>query len=250
MDEVKDVDKDRVVHPERPLARGLLSVGKARKAVLLGVGGLAAWGAAFWGLSAPGALGMVLTTLYSFAMYREFGLGPKLGRNLFVLALSHQLVVAPLYLSLTALAWPGRWGGTEALLYAGLALSCSFSYELSRKLDPAAHPLARNYVQVHGTGPTVLAILFCLVAASALATFLGFGRLIAPLALAQAFGLGLYWVRPWPLRRADPTSLAKFVEGLAVLTSLGQLVAPLVLAPSVDFWFLLFKNFIVSGVSR
>jgi 4-hydroxybenzoate polyprenyltransferase len=40
MDEVKDLAKDRIAHPERPLPRGLLTVREVERAIFLLMGAL------------------------------------------------------------------------------------------------------------------------------------------------------------------------------------------------------------------
>src|SRR5271165_2793512 len=81
-DEIKDLDKDRKIHPERPLARGLLSVEEARRGMgflifflLLAGAGLVASGRCLGGAMLAGA------TIYAWLMYREFFVGASLARD-------------------------------------------------------------------------------------------------------------------------------------------------------------------------
>ena len=97
MDELKDHAKDRLAHPERPLPRGLLTPDQVRRAVRL-------VGLALLGLAAAvatrdlvaGAL-YAFTVGYAFLMYREFFAPRLLARNAFVYAVTHQLIVLPMY---------------------------------------------------------------------------------------------------------------------------------------------------------
>lgn len=98
-DEIKDSRTDRDLHPERPLARGLIGVAEARRvaagialvegllALICGIGAFAAWLA---------VLG------FSLLMYREFFVGEWLRPRMELYAVSHTLVAAGIGLFVAA----------------------------------------------------------------------------------------------------------------------------------------------------
>ena len=217
MDEIKDVEKDRQIHPERPLARGLIAVDEARRVVVMALVALAVLGVGAGWVSQAGSVLMLLTVAYGFLIYKEFWVGEALGRNIFVFGITHQLIVLPMYLSAVAMASPTEWNGTRGWAYAWLSLGCSFSLEMSRKLDPASPALARTYAQVHGRGATFVANLLCLGVIVAASLQLGLSGLMIPLASLQLGALLVYLSRP---------SSHRLAAGFSVLTSLGQLLGP------------------------
>jgi len=88
-DEIKDYQTDLMVNPQRPLARGLISVEEAKKTALgLILAEILLSGAA--GIPALLAINMVI--IYSLIMYREFFIGKWLRPHLTTYALLHTLI--------------------------------------------------------------------------------------------------------------------------------------------------------------
>ncbi|MBD3246681.1 MAG: manganese transporter permease [Candidatus Omnitrophica bacterium] len=88
-DEIKDFRHDCTAHPDRPLARGLLSVRQAKQ----GAGVLIVIELLLSALIGVHALSAVMcTALYSLVMYKEFFIGQWLRPRLATYALTHTLV--------------------------------------------------------------------------------------------------------------------------------------------------------------
>jgi acyl-CoA synthetase (AMP-forming)/AMP-acid ligase II len=163
-DEIKDYEKDCAVNPTRPLPRGLLTLQELTKAMYVTMGiqfGFALFLSLldFWATS----LLLVGTSVYAWLMYKEFFQSEFLKKKVWLYTLSHQLIVPLIW------AWPATLYSnmqSNALFYPWLLLSLlsSLYFEVSRKLDPKAHPLAETYVQVYGKKNIVL----CLVSLQAL----------------------------------------------------------------------------------
>ena len=85
-DEIKDYPNDCLIHPDRPLARGLIAVPKAKK-LAFAIMGVELSLSLMLGL--PAVLGSLLVCLYSLLMYREFFIGPWLRPRLTTYALIH-----------------------------------------------------------------------------------------------------------------------------------------------------------------
>jgi 4-hydroxybenzoate polyprenyltransferase len=85
-DEIKDYPNDCLIHPGRPLARGLISVSEA-KMTAFAIMGIELSLSLMLGL--PAFLGSVIVCLYSLLMYREFFIGSWLRPRLATYALIH-----------------------------------------------------------------------------------------------------------------------------------------------------------------
>ena len=149
MDEVKDFEKDKLAHPERPLPRGLITL---RQAHIFINGGLTTLmlevlGLYFFGFGLASGL-LLLTVVYLYLMFKEFYIGTWLERHLIIYLISHQFVLLLLSATVAALSVP-QASNVSALLRPGiLLLGAFFTYEIARKLDPAAPPILSTY-RVH-----------------------------------------------------------------------------------------------------
>jgi hypothetical protein len=131
LDELKDLGLDRVVHPERPLARGLIAPAEARRAVraLLCVEAAAAT-LGGWPLLA----GWLPAAAYSLLMAREFFVGAWLRPRVELYAVTHTAVAALLGSGIAAAAAEGA-AGADALAALGCANWMAFNvFELARKV--------------------------------------------------------------------------------------------------------------------
>ncbi|KAF9988160.1 hypothetical protein BGZ65_011513 [Modicella reniformis] len=162
MDDLKDVDTDIAAHPERPLPRGLVTAREASFVVhtlvlVLVLNGIAL---AIVENLACGLL-CILTTIYYYGMFKEFGCGHWLSARPIMYILSHQLVVLLMVLFPIA-AFHGASALKSILCWhvALLQFCGSFTFEVCRKLDPTAHEALNTYLVVYGKFKTFLMILF------------------------------------------------------------------------------------------
>ncbi len=220
MDEVKDLVKDRVAHPARPLPRRLLDVSEVRRAIgFLGVtlvGGSIALGLA----RAPIAGAVYAATVgYAFLMYREF-FTPRLALgNAFTYAITHQVIIVPLYWFAVACVAPDQTFAIRTVWFALTGLGASFVLELCRKLDPDAHPILRTYLRTHGRVATAFGIVAGLSLLACAAYQIEVHRIVWPFVALVFLTLPLLWVAPRRFR---------IIEGASALLGLAQLLAPLV----------------------
>lgn len=196
MDEVKDFEKDKVVHPERPLPRGLIeysevvsvihaiSVALVLYSLLLGITFGAGVGVAYF-----------LQVVYVLLMYVEFGVGEWLDQFPVLYGVTHQAVI---YLGVSFIAALCRVQWSLQVMMAGsVAFSGFFTYEVCRKLDPTLPKLKGTYLVVCGKWKTFV-ISLVTVAVGAVSSYL----------------TGLYWML-WP------------VEGVLLLSLLALFALPL-----------------------
>jgi 4-hydroxybenzoate polyprenyltransferase len=197
MDEKKDFEKDKVAHPDRPLPRGLLSIADVERGLLIFVAVCFVFAAvvgSLFGIVA-GAL-YVLTTAFLWLMYREFYVGEALAKRPVLYAVSHQLVIFPMYGFAFALTSPEATFSRAAVGYCVASLGANMAYEIMRKLDPHAHPVLKTYLAIFGPGKTLALIAFFLGVAAVGACMLGlFARLIW-VDLCVALAAILVFVRP------------------------------------------------------
>lgn len=212
MDEKKDYQKDLVAHPERPLPRGLLTVPEVEVAIvrstwaLLGVAGVFA---ALGNLQA--GIGYAVSVGYLWLMYKEFYVGEWLGEYPIPYAVSHQVVVWPLYAYVFAFFSPSALVSTITLAYGLCTMGSSMSLEITRKLDPNAHPALKTYLVMYGPAKT-FALTLVFVALSAYgAQLLGLGKILWPLEALVVVGASTVFWKP---------DAFKAVEGLSALSSL------------------------------
>jgi 4-hydroxybenzoate polyprenyltransferase len=88
-DEIKDYKNDLVVHKDRPLARGLMSVREAKQAALSLI--LLELCLAFF-IGRAAFIAAICTVAYSLVMYKEFFIGDWLRPKMATYALAHTLV--------------------------------------------------------------------------------------------------------------------------------------------------------------
>lgn len=132
MDEIKDYASDVNVHPQRPLARGLISLSNAKRtAVILAV--LELLLTAFWSPWAWAA--WLATALFTLLMYKEFFIGAFLEKNLFLYALVHSpsAALGALWMGMIATASPISWNWEAFSAYAAVLCLCALIYDISRK---------------------------------------------------------------------------------------------------------------------
>lgn len=111
-DEIKDYEVDRQIHPDRPLARGLVSVAEVRPVIH----GLALLELALTASLGMGALAVhAAAVLYSYVMYTEFFIGDTLRPHLTTYAVLHTLSSALLGYSVAAQVLAATGSGIGAL---------------------------------------------------------------------------------------------------------------------------------------
>ncbi len=139
-DEFKDYETDRVVHPDRIVSRGVVTLAELR---LVTVGVVALEGVLAVALGPALVLRYLLVLGFSLAMFKEFLIGPLLRRDMVIYAASHQLIIPLLGwlgLGLHTQGGPAVYGGGLPWLMVAL-LASAFAFELSRKVhDPAGPP--------------------------------------------------------------------------------------------------------------
>jgi len=221
-DEIKDADTDFVLHPERPVPRGLLTVKQIKHAIALCYVLEILLCLAF-----PRLLPFLwIAQGYSLLMYREFFIGGWLRPHLTTYAVTHTVVVV--FLSLFSFCMAGGILPWELPLRAfGVALGCwgVFNvFEFGRKTFAAAEerPGVASYSKVWTRGGAfVLNLSQVLISLFAL----GWAVPFAPLQWGIAAGItalfagcgAAYLVR----NTARAAKIYRGVSGLSIMLVLG-----------------------------
>ena len=204
MDELKDFEKDKLAHPERPLPRGLFSPQEFERwimifQVLMGLtalvtGFLLNWTAALW---------FGVGTFYLYLMYKEFFVGKKLADFPLLYAITHQVITVPMLAFAFTAFVPESAQSLEFKFYSILLVSAFFAFEVARKLDPAAHPLLQTYLSRYGKTKTALLIAVTLTGVAWSSIQLGVGVFLLPLCALSLFSLSLIWFAPQKFKWAE-----------------------------------------------
>jgi hypothetical protein len=216
MDELKDIEKDKIAHPTRPLPRGLFTPAEFAKfiqlfQILMFV--TAALAAVILNLTA--GLFFAFGTVYLYLMYKEFFCGSWLSERPILYALTHQIIIVPMLgFGFTVFA-PESYQSRAFVWYSVLLVTAFFTFEVGRKLDPNAHPLLRTYLYTYGKVKTALLLAALLIVFSISAYFLGLSALIGFSAISLV-SLIFIWKAP---------SKFKWIEGIIMLLFLASLWA-------------------------
>ena len=218
-DEVKDYDKDRVAHPERPLPRGLITREEMRSAIRSVSLLLFAFAAVVAVVRSPATGALYAATVgFALLMYNEFFVPRLLSVNAFFYALTHQVIVLPLYaFSVATVASPAAALSRDAVWFALTGLGASFTLEVARKLDPAAHPALGAYLRLYGRTTSMLVVAAALSLLLLAAYQLGVHWIVAPFVALTALSLARLYGHPDRFKAA---------EGSAALLALVQMLAP------------------------
>ncbi|MDD4972933.1 MAG: hypothetical protein PHY93_01205 [Bacteriovorax sp.] len=166
MDEYKDYDKDVLAHPKRPLPRGLIPLPEFKMGITIGLFTLI--GFDFVLLLAGYVNSFYLYSLvivHLWLMYKEFYVAKWINARPLLYAVTHQLILVTLCLYCISV-----YRNLEPLIFTRIDLVYSlsvlfafFSYEVCRKLDPAAHPVLKTYLSVYGIDGVIKIVTTLLV---------------------------------------------------------------------------------------
>lgn len=215
MDELKDYEKDKIAHPERPLPRGLFTPAefanwvKLFQRIMIGLSVLAAFV-----INPLAGILFGFGTGYLYLMYHEFFIGPRLANSPLLYAITHQLITVPMLGFAVAVFAPAAIV-TESFGWFSLFLVCAFFvFEIGRKLDPEAHPLLTTYLVVYGRTRTVVFMVILTLLLMLSAYRLGMGKVFFPLGILSLLSFSIVFVAP---RRF------KWVEGILMVLLLASL---------------------------
>lgn len=132
-DEIKDYDLDKRIHPERPLARGLIDLSRFKRSAFMVVGAETLFAAIF--LKEAAFLSALIMIGYSLLMYREFFMGKLLWKVLILYVFSHTVISGLMCLFIASVVTDKPlWALDRPYFYiAGISWMNFNIYEFARK---------------------------------------------------------------------------------------------------------------------
>ncbi len=211
MDELKDYDKDVIAHPTRPLPRGVLTTAQVSKSisVMMTIGWLLS--ACFVLINMTSMWLSTLTTAWLWLMYKEFYIGQALAKRPLLYAITHQIILVPFCLLMASTIDNITVGWSLAVL------GSFFTYEVSRKLDPGAHPILGTYLSVYRRQGTFMIVAMLFAVSLIGAKSIGFINWMGPWAVLTLLSYSLLWLRP---------TAFKVIEGLATVSLFFHIWSP------------------------
>ena len=214
MDEVKDFEKDKIAHPDRPLPRGLLKVEQVLGMIkftyffmtILSIG-------LMFFKSLQSGLCYLVITIWLGLMYKEFFIPKWLNERPLIYAISHQILMLAVAAFPALLYNQSNNYGTIIALGTTI-LGSFFTYEVCRKLDPKADPILGTYLVTYGPFNTLTIVLGTSVVAWIGALQLNYFPILASFQLLCVISFLIIFFRPLKY---------KIVEGIATLSLLVHL---------------------------
>lgn len=192
IDDVKDLEKDRIAHPERPLPRGLIKKKTARSMVDQLQMVLFAYSMIVWVLLQETAgLAYACVAIYLWLMDKDFFAGSWLHRHPLIYGVLLQLFIFPVIffavavVRADAIMLPFTWA------FAAMLFGAFFCYDICRKLDPHAHPVMASYVHFYGFHRTFEIATLTLAISAMSATTLNLSLLLLPCEFVVLIALAL-----------------------------------------------------------
>jgi hypothetical protein len=161
-------------------------------------------------------IGYAVSVAYLWLMYREFYVGEWLAEWPIPYAVSHQLVLFPIYAYVFAFFEPSSLVSELTFAYGLCNMGAGMTLEITRKLDPEAHPALKTYLVLYGPAKT-FALTLVFVALSAYGAHrLGLEAILYPIEAVVVLGASTVFWKP---------SAHKGVAGLSALSSLVHMFA-------------------------
>lgn len=194
-DEIKDYENDKVVYPDRPLARNLIKVSEAKKVafILLIIELILSW---IIGMSS--LIGMLFVSIYSILMYKEFFIASWLRPKLATYAISHTFVSSLISLFIfSAITNQYFWNSPRNYLLFALANWMIFNvFEFGRKTfskDEEKTDIS-SYSKSFGSWKAAINVVFMAFIAIIIAFYLGLALVWSPLLLILLITLLLFLI--------------------------------------------------------
>ncbi|MBC7538701.1 MAG: UbiA family prenyltransferase [Bacteriovorax sp.] len=164
MDEYKDYEKDKIANTTRPLPRGLITLQECLKLIYLFLGALWLFALlAFLLFGTQPALWLIVVNIWLYLMYKEFFVGTNLSNYPLIYAVTHQIIIIPLVFFIVSLINPELVYSLKTVGFSLLLLGSFFTYEVGRKLNPAADKVLKTYLSIYGPYITALILAVLLI---------------------------------------------------------------------------------------
>ena len=217
-DEVKDAEDDARYRPERPIPRGLVSLGLI---IRLGVGLVPIMALAAWGWTTGTFALLLLVWFWLALMTFEFGVPKWLKARPVLYLVSHMAIMPLIDLMLTGIEWTAGGAPAPALtLFLALSFLNGCILEIGRKLK--APESEREGVETYSGlwGPETAVSVWAAILIAALITLISLGAAMGAttaVAVAGAAGFTAAFATGLTYRRNPTLTAEKAVDALSGL---------------------------------
>ena len=151
MNDLKDLEKDKIAYPDRPLPKGLIAKKEAILVIdtmrmILFVYSLFLWLL----LSSSAALGYLSVVAYFWLMERDFGMKLWLNRHPLIYGFFNQFLIVPIVLFSVLAMHPLTLFSSAIWSFAMMLFGAFFCCDICNKLNPHAHPVLGTYIHYYG----------------------------------------------------------------------------------------------------
>lgn len=202
--EVRDIEKDKIAHPDRPLARGLISKKEAVQTIDLLILIFIAYGLIVGILlgAAPG-LAFLTIVLYLWLAHKGFYLRKKIERHPLIKGVFYLAGIFPVASFAIAVANPSLSISPQSWAFAVFLFGALACYDICTTLDPRAHPILGTYVQYFGFHRVYYMAAATLILSGVESIFLGVAPLAIPAEVLVLASLSTLFFQPALYRIPD-----------------------------------------------
>lgn len=210
--EVRDVEKEKIIHPNRPLARGLISKKEAIQIIDILLILFIAYAFIIWPvLHAPAAIAFLAIVLYLWLAHKGFYLGSKLDRHPLLKGVLYQMGIFPVVCYAVAVANPSLAISEQSWTFAVFLFAAFSCYDICTKLNPHAHPVLGTYVHFFGFRRVYYFVAFLLIIAAMNAITLNVAWIAIPVELLVLSAVSVLFFQPSLYRIPD------LISGVSVM---------------------------------
>lgn len=192
IDDVKDVEKDRIAHPTRPLPRGLIKKPAAQAMIFRVLVVMFAFSMIIWViLNNTAGLAYVCMTIFLWLLWKDFFSSDWLHRHPLIYSVLLQLFIFPVVLFAVGVIRTDAFELSSSWMFASMLFGAFFCNEICRKLDPHAHPIIASFVHFYGFHRTFEIATLSLAVSAMAATGLNLGLILLPCELIVLISLSL-----------------------------------------------------------
>jgi 4-hydroxybenzoate polyprenyltransferase len=184
MDDVKNLEKDRTAHSNRPLPKGLISKKEAilvidTMTMILFVFGLLLWVL----LSASAALSYIVIIAYFWLVYKDFNMRLWLSKNPIIYGFLRNVTIILIAIFAVEVMNPPALLSSSIWSFAIMLFGAFFCFDILCKLNPYDHPALATYIHFYGFRTIFIVAAVALAVSAMGAIHLGLGYILIPMQL-------------------------------------------------------------------
>lgn len=197
MDDVKNLEKDRIAHSNRPLPKGLITKHEAvlvceTMQMILFVFGIIIWVV----LNFSAGLSYIFVVAYFWLMNKDYGIKSWMIGHPLIYGLLNQLIFIFIAIFAVQVAHSTNIFSAPVLSFALLLCGAFFCYDICCKLNPYAHPVLGTYIHFYGYR-FVYKVAVCALAVSAMGAIqLGLAPFLIPVEMVVLAALSAVFFQP------------------------------------------------------